>query len=426
MPGRSVTHVSAHGAPAPPSVVGPAAPAPAAGAVRSNLRFPGRSAQPTAAESACDRPDGPPLPDSLRPGCQRDAPAARFGEIRGRSRQRPQCHDATVPPGPANGSSTATDIAALGRRPARDRRASASSADAGARLIATIGHCDTPMTPKVSAADLIALCLPCHALATVVRLADRIGFGSVWILGLLALGAGPAPAPASTCRNAGVGTVTHGFRARLRRDRLDAPPLAAVDLKTVVEHCGLTLVAGCLPCSRNVALDADALGARFEMGGAGHGDPPAPALPPVREPQATVAARVLARPGGADGVRGPRPSPRRRRRGPDRPPGPDGTRRPCDVCVRTLSDDECWNGSSTAGCTRRGAWTAPPRASGGPTTHALRRRQGRSSLLRISGGVREVGRTRRSAYRRRRAARRARVRRARRSRSTSISLMGPV
>ena len=55
----------------------------------------------------------------------------------------------------------------------------------------------------------------------------------------------------------------HGFRARLRRDRLDAPPLAAVDLKTVVEHCGLTLVAGCLPCSRNVALDADALAARF-------------------------------------------------------------------------------------------------------------------------------------------------------------------
>ena len=46
MPGRSVTHVSAPGAPAPPSVVGPAAPAPAAGAVRSNLRFPGRSAIP--------------------------------------------------------------------------------------------------------------------------------------------------------------------------------------------------------------------------------------------------------------------------------------------------------------------------------------------------------------------------------------------
>ena len=51
--------------------------------------------------------------------------------------------------------------------------------------------------------------------------------------------------------------------ARLRRDRHDAPPLAAVDLKTVVEHCGLTLVAGCLPCSRNIALDADAIAARF-------------------------------------------------------------------------------------------------------------------------------------------------------------------
>ena len=82
-------------------------------------------------------------------------------------------------------------------------------------------------------------------------------------MGLLALGAGPAPAPGSTCRNARVGTVGHGFRVRLRRDRLDAPPLAAVDLKTVVEHCGLALIAGCVPCSRNVALDADALAARF-------------------------------------------------------------------------------------------------------------------------------------------------------------------
>ena len=120
-----------------------------------------------------------------------------------------------------------------------------------------------PHDSEVTAADLIALCLPCHLLATVVRLADRIGFGSVWFIGLLALGAGPAPAPASTCRNACVDTVTHSFRARLRRDRLDSPPLATVDLKTVVEHCGLTLVAGCLPCSRNVALDADALAARF-------------------------------------------------------------------------------------------------------------------------------------------------------------------
>ena len=47
MPGRSVTHVSAPGAPAPPSVVGPAVPAHEAGAVRASLRFLGRSASPS-------------------------------------------------------------------------------------------------------------------------------------------------------------------------------------------------------------------------------------------------------------------------------------------------------------------------------------------------------------------------------------------
>lgn len=120
-----------------------------------------------------------------------------------------------------------------------------------------------PDDEAVTAADLIGLCLRCHLVATFIRLTDRFDYAPVWLVGFLALGAGPAPAPASTCRNARAGTVTHGFRARLRRDRHDAPPLAAVDLKTVVEHCGLTLVAGCLPCSRNIALDADAIAARF-------------------------------------------------------------------------------------------------------------------------------------------------------------------
>ena len=110
-----------------------------------SLPVTGTLRKPTAAEIACDRPDGPPLPDSLRPGCHSDAPAARFGESRGRSRQIPQCPYATRPPRPANGSPTAPDIAERGTRPLPDRNPTACSAGAGARWKPTIGDCDTPM-----------------------------------------------------------------------------------------------------------------------------------------------------------------------------------------------------------------------------------------------------------------------------------------
>lgn len=116
----------------------------------------------------------------------------------------------------------------------------------------------------MTAADLTALCLRCHLLATTVRLADRLGVGIVLLIGLLTIGAGGASAPTSACRNAQVRAPSWDSRARRHRDRLATPPLpATVNLKTVVEHCGLTLVAGCLPCGRNVMLDADALAARF-------------------------------------------------------------------------------------------------------------------------------------------------------------------
>ena len=94
MPGRSVTHVSERGAPAPPLVVGPVAPALEAGAVRANLWFPGYSAPPSTRRLRATGLTALLCPDSLRPGCHPDAPAARFGDPRGRSLAM---HDATRP-----------------------------------------------------------------------------------------------------------------------------------------------------------------------------------------------------------------------------------------------------------------------------------------------------------------------------------------
>ena len=118
-----------------------------------------------------------------------------------------------------------------------------------------------PADDKVTANDLIALCRPCHWLATFRRLLDRVGGTGVWVILATAL--------ESRCAGASRGDAAAGGRRRVARheprscgvpERVTTartePDGPELDLQTLVLRCRLTLVAGCLACDRFVRLDA--------------------------------------------------------------------------------------------------------------------------------------------------------------------------
>ena len=117
-----------------------------------------------------------------------------------------------------------------------------------------------PADDEVSADALIAVCRPCHRMATLRRLLDRSADQPLWLI--LATPTFPvSPTPG--------GTMSRGGRARAPRHRprscgapeqpsvpRSAPGSPAMALRTLVERCHLTLFAGCLGCGRFVRLDS--------------------------------------------------------------------------------------------------------------------------------------------------------------------------
>ena len=116
-----------------------------------------------------------------------------------------------------------------------------------------------PPDDRVTADDLIAVCRPCHWMATLRRLLDRCGELPLWLV--LATPTFPVPPTGGTKFRGGRRNVP---RRRPRSCGASERPSVhgrhaggrSMTLRTLVERCHLTLFAGCLRCERFVRLDA--------------------------------------------------------------------------------------------------------------------------------------------------------------------------
>jgi len=117
-----------------------------------------------------------------------------------------------------------------------------------------------PPDREVTAADLIAVCGPCHWRITFRRLLDRAGDPSEWLL--LATGL-ESRFPSAPRAEGGMGGRRRVARDQPRSCRAPAPAPAPrragkrreLDLWSLVVRCHLMLVVGCLACDRFVRLD---------------------------------------------------------------------------------------------------------------------------------------------------------------------------
>ena len=101
-----------------------------------------------------------------------------------------------------------------------------------------------PSDDEVTADDLTALCRPCHWLATLIRLLDRMGARALWVvLATPKAPAGRRRVPRREPRNCG---APH-------RPSSASPTL---DLRALVERCHATLYVGCRRCNHFVRLDS--------------------------------------------------------------------------------------------------------------------------------------------------------------------------
>ena len=104
-----------------------------------------------------------------------------------------------------------------------------------------------PSDQEITAADLTALCRPCHWVATLRRLTGRAQAG-VWFI--LATAAVP---------NRRGERARHEPRSCRGPERPVVPSAATrtiePDLRALIERCHLVLVVGCLACERYVRLD---------------------------------------------------------------------------------------------------------------------------------------------------------------------------
>lgn len=107
-----------------------------------------------------------------------------------------------------------------------------------------------PADDEVTADDLIALCRPCHWMATLRRLMDRTAEQPLWLV--LATPKFPVPRLRRVPRR-----QAHDCGTPERPSpRLPAPGVPTLNLHTLARRCHLTLVAGCLRCGRFVRLDS--------------------------------------------------------------------------------------------------------------------------------------------------------------------------
>ena len=107
-----------------------------------------------------------------------------------------------------------------------------------------------PTDAEVTANDLVALCRLCHWMATLRRLLDRMGETGMWFV--LATAPFPVPQPPGSTSIPGSGRLAPRRGPR----SCGAPKQSSPDLRTLVERCHLTLLAGCLACQRFERLDA--------------------------------------------------------------------------------------------------------------------------------------------------------------------------
>lgn len=112
---------------------------------------------------------------------------------------------------------------------------------------------------KVTAADLIAVCAPCHWVISFRRLLDRAGDPGMCVILATGLESGyPEPARAAR-RSGGRRRVAHHHPRNCSAPAAAAPPGAPksreLDLWSLVVRCHLVLVVGCLGCDRYVRLD---------------------------------------------------------------------------------------------------------------------------------------------------------------------------
>ena len=105
-----------------------------------------------------------------------------------------------------------------------------------------------PSDQEITAADLTALCRPCHWVATLRRLTGRTQAG-VWFV--LAMATPPVRRRQRVAR--------HTRRSCRGPERpvasRPATRTSEPDMRALIERCHLVLVVGCLACERYVRLD---------------------------------------------------------------------------------------------------------------------------------------------------------------------------
>ena len=101
-----------------------------------------------------------------------------------------------------------------------------------------------PSDDEVTADHLTALCGPCHCFATLIRLLDRMGQPTLWVV------LATAKAPGGRRR-----ASRRGPRSCVVPER-PSPVEPALDLRALVERCHATLFVGCRRCGHFVRLDS--------------------------------------------------------------------------------------------------------------------------------------------------------------------------
>ena len=112
---------------------------------------------------------------------------------------------------------------------------------------------------KVTAADLIAVCAPCHCRISFRRLLDRAGDPGMCVILATGLESGypesPRDALLSGGRRCGARHRTRSLPRPGSGGRARGPKGRALDPWSLVVRCHLVLVVGCLGCDRFVRLD---------------------------------------------------------------------------------------------------------------------------------------------------------------------------
>ena len=117
-----------------------------------------------------------------------------------------------------------------------------------------------PPDRKVTAADLIGVCVPCHRLISFRRLLDRAGDPGVWVILATGLESRYLEAARDERSTGGRRCVARHHPRHCGAPALAAAPRGAskgreLDLWSLVVRCHLVLVVGCLGCDRFVRLD---------------------------------------------------------------------------------------------------------------------------------------------------------------------------